>query len=292
MTRYLAAFAAALAAASAVLAVTGASLPLPTLRRPSTPGWVTALRREHVAPTRFIGASLAAAAVAWVVVAGLTGSPLVAAVPAVIVGLLPAAQMRARVQRRQRERLAAWPDTLRSLVSSLQGGQSVHVALLELGRSGPVALRDVWVRYGRLTDHGLPEARALETVRRELADPLSDRVCEVLILAIGRGSRIALRVLRDLADATAADVQLAERLETAAVEQRLNARAVFALPWITLIVLTARPSLFRDYYSSGAGARVLLLGAAMSTVGMLLVRRLSRVPVEPRVLLDDQEASA
>lgn len=291
--RFLAALFAAVAVAAAVAAVTGIKLPMPRPpRRPRTPAWAEAAQREGISLLRFLGASVAVVAIAWLVVAAFTGSALVALVPSLAVGLIPATYVRSRAQRRHNERLAAWPDAMRSLVSSLQAGTSLHQALLELGRSGPVPLREVWVRYQRLTDHGLPETRALDVVRRELADPLSDRICEVLAIATTKGSRIALRVLRDIADAAAADVQLGERLQTAALEQRLNARAVFALPWITLIVLCGRPGPFRDFYASGQGASVLLLAAAMSTAGMFLVRRLSRTPDEPRVLLDRPEATA
>jgi tight adherence protein B len=289
--RLLTALFAATAVAALVAGATGVRLPFPRPpRRPVTPAWVLAARREGVSPRRVAAASLAAGFTAGLLVVAFTGSVLLAALPAVLVGLVPAWDLRRRAERRRRERVAAWPDTLRSLVSSLQAGQSLHQALLDLARSGPVPLREVWVRYGRLCDHGLPEVLALDTVRHELADPLSDRVCEVLIVATTKGSRIALRVLRDIADATAADVQLAERLETAGVEQRLNARVAFALPWLTLIVLSGRPGPFRDYYASAPGARVLLVALAMSTAGLLLVRRLARLPGEPRVLFDRRRA--
>lgn len=290
--RFLAALVGAIAVAATVAAFTGVRVPLPKPpRRPRTPAWAVAARREGIAPARLLGASVSVVAVTWLLVAAFTGSALVALVPAVGVGLIPGAWVRSRAQRRHNERLAAWPDSLRSLVAALQAGTSLHQALVELGRTGPVPLRPVWVRYQKLTDAGLPEGRALEVLRSELADPLSDRVCEVLVVATAKGSRIALRVLRDIADAAAADVQLTERLRTAALEQQLNARAVFALPWIVLIMVCGRAGPFRDYYSSGDGAGVLLLAAAMSTAGLFLVRRFSRMPTEPRVLLDRHEAT-
>ena len=287
--RLLAALAVAVAVGAFVAGATGA-----TLGRPARPRWLhmpAVLRvgeSQGTSPLRLAGASATAATVTWLLVAAFTGSTLVAAVPAAAIAVAPAGYLRTQTERLRRERLAAWPDALRSVVSALHAGQSLHQALLELARTGPVPLREVWLRYQRLTDHGLPEVRALEAVRQELADPLSDRVCEVLTIATTKGSRIAVRVLGDIADATAADVQLDERLKTAGVETRLNARAVFALPWLTLIVLCGRPGQFRDYYASGAGARVLLLSAAMSAGGMLVVRRLVTMPAEPRVLLDHQ----
>ena len=104
-------------------------------------------------------------------------------------------------------------------------------------------------------------APALEIVKEELADPTSDRVLEVLILAHERGGAIVRTILEDLVDATTKDLKLLEELETEGLEMRINARAVVVLPWLVLVALTARPGAFRDFYRSGGGVVTLLLGA-------------------------------
>ena len=82
---------------------------------------------------------------------------------------------------------------------------------------------------------------ALELVKEELADPTSDRVLEVLILAHERGGAIVREILDDLVDATTRDLKLLDELETEGLEMRINARAVVVLPWLVLVALTARP---------------------------------------------------
>ena len=72
--------------------------------------------------------------------------------------------------------------------------------------------------------------------------------------------------------ATTLDLQLTERIETAQLEQRLNARAVFVLPYVILIIMCARGTQFRDFYQSGLGLLVVAIGAGMP-VGMLLITR-------------------
>ena len=94
---------------------------------------------------------------------------------------------------------------------------------------------------------------ALEIVKEELADPTSDRVLEVLILAHERGGAIVRTILEDLVDATTKDLKLLDELETEGLEMRINARAVVVLPWLVLVALTARPGAFRDFYQSGGG---------------------------------------
>jgi len=108
-------------------------------------------------------------------------------------------------------------------------------------------------------------------------------VLEVLILAHERGGAIVRTILEDLVDATTKDLKLADELETEGLEMRINARAVVVLPWLVLVVLTARPGAFRDFYRSGGGAVTLLIAAALSAVGLIVLGRLGREPREERV---------
>ncbi|MEL7210908.1 MAG: hypothetical protein AAGK32_22175, partial [Actinomycetota bacterium] len=88
---------------------------------------------------------------------------------------------------------------------------------------------------------------------------------------------------------TVEDLQVLDRVETAQLEQRLNARAVFVLPFLFLIILTYRPGPGREFYSSGAGVAVILVGTSLSLLGMFIVTQLARLPEEPRVFAADRE---
>jgi tight adherence protein B len=125
---------------------------------------------------------------------------------------------------------------------------------------------------------------SLALIREELADPTSDRVIEILLVAYERGGSIVPEVLTDLAEATTRDLRTAEEIRTGALEQRINGRIVFVVPWLVLLLLTSRPGPFRDFYASGAGIVVVAIGALASLFGAWLVARLSRDTIEPRVL--------
>jgi tight adherence protein B len=213
----------------------------------------------------------------------VTGVPLVALMPALVVALLPRAYFSRRRMQRLAEVQQAWPDGLRDLVASLSSGMSLPKAVEWLSQSGPEALRVALARYPLLA-RTLGVTPALEVIKEELADPTSDRVIEVLILAYERGGAIVPRILQDLGEATTRDLWAIEEIKTEALEQKINARAVFALPWFVLVALTARQGMFREFYRSPGGAVVIVLGAAMSLLGIWLVRRLGREPEEPRVL--------
>jgi Flp pilus assembly protein TadB len=124
---------------------------------------------------------------------------------------------------------------------------------------------------------------ALEVIKSDLAHPGSDRILEVLILAHDRGGAVVVEILRDLAAATTRDVWAVEEMETLALEQKINARIVFVIPWLVLMFMTLRPGPFRDFYRSIAGGFVVLIGGAASFFGLWLVGRLGREPDEPRV---------
>jgi tight adherence protein B len=217
-----------------------------------------------------------------VVVAALTGSIAVAAVPALAASVGPRAVLARRRATRLTALRSAWPDGLRDIVTSIAAGASVSQSVEALARSGPQPLREAFGRYPSLS-RMLGTVAALEVIREEVADPTTDRVVEVLVLAHERGGSIVRTVLDDLARGTTKDVRLAEEIHTEGLEMRINARSVVVLPWAVLVLLCIRPGPFRDFYATGRGAAVLVIGAAMSLAGLLVVRRLGRVEVEPRV---------
>jgi tight adherence protein B len=236
-----------------------------------------------LSPARFWLGSVAVGLVAFVGCALITGTPLVALVPAIAVASLP----RAYYGRRRAERLQAvqgsWPDGLRDLVASISAGRSLNGALVEMARSGPAALRVAFARF-ESNARMLGVVPALELVREELADPTSDRVIEVLVLASERGGQVVREILEDLVVATTKDLKLRDEIESDGLEMRINARAVLVLPWFVLVALTVRGGAFRDFYATGPGVVVVLVGAALSAVGYLWISHLGRTHEERRVL--------
>jgi tight adherence protein B len=258
------------------------ALTRPRHRRRDRASW---LRQAGVGVTlaQFFGVSAAGAAVTFLVVWALSGAVPVALAPALAVGSLPKAWFARQRERLAQQRVSAWPDTLRDLVAHLQAPMSLRRGLVELGRTGPEPLRAAWQRYERLTA-ALDHRAALETVRAELADPVSDRVIEVLVVAHEQGAGVVIDVLRDLADATAKDIRLREDIETAQLERRIEAASAVVLPFAVLVLLCSTSPPYRDFYSSRGGVVVIVVGSAMAMAGMILIRRLARVPGESRVL--------
>jgi tight adherence protein B len=161
---------------------------------------------------------------------------------------------------------------------------SLHRSLVELGRSGPEPLRGVWRRYAVLTA-ALDTTAALGALRDQLAEPVSDRIFEVLLVAHEQGASVAVDVLRDLAAATTADLRLAEQIETAQLEQRIEARSCVVLPFVVLVLLCSSSAPYREFYGSPGGWAVIAAGAVMALGGTAVIDRLGRLPAEERVLV-------
>ncbi len=171
----------------------------------------------------WIGSAVAALG-AFAVVTVLTGTPLVALVPAGAVAGMPRAYFARRRAARLRQVQEAWPDGLRDLLASITAGRSLAQALATLASSGAVPLQQAFARFPLLS-RMLGTVPALEVVKEELADPTSDRVIEVLILAQERGGQIVKEILEDLVVTTTKDVKVLEEIETEGLEMKINARA-------------------------------------------------------------------
>ncbi len=233
-------------------------------------------------PRQFVGGSLVAGLVAFATVAVLTGAPVVAIVPAAGVALLPRAYFSRCRARRLREVQASWSDGLRDLSASISAGRSLSQAVVAMATSGPEPLREAFARYPLLA-RMLGTVAALEIVKEELADPASDRVIEVLILAHERGGQIVKEILGGLVATTTRDLKADEEITSEGLEMKINARAVLVLPWLVLVMLTIRPGPFRDFYRTPSGLMVVVVGGLMSIFGGWLVGRLARDRQERRV---------
>ncbi len=235
-----------------------------------------------VSTGRFWTTVLGAGAVAYLMVHALTGLVPVSLVPALVVATLP----KAYFARKRSARLAAvqeaWPDGLRDLLASVRSGSSLPAAIENLAAFGPAPLRDAFHGFG-VYSRSLGVVPALEMVREDLSDPTSDRVIEVLVLAYERGGTVVPEILDDLANATTRDLWTMEQVRTEALEQKINSRVVFVLPWLVLVAITARNGAFREFYSTPTGVLVVAIGGLLSLIGVAITSKMSAQPPEPRV---------
>jgi len=251
--------------------------------KPKKAGWLKESGLD-VTPGQFWVASLGAGLGTYAVVFALTSLPIVSLMPAVVVATLPKAYFSRKRAQRLDDVQRAWPDGLRDLLASVRSGASLPTAIEGLALFGPAPLRVAFQGFP-VYSHSLGVVPALEMIKSDLADPTSDRVIEVLILAYERGGAVVPEILSDLADATTKDLWTLEEIRTDALEQKINSRIVFILPWLVLVAMTARAGPFRDFYASPMGVLVAAIGGVMSVIGVVIASRLGSQPAEPRVFV-------
>lgn len=254
-------------------------------RRSSRQVWLSQAGAA-VTPGQFWTVSAALAAASFGLLYSVDQTLVVAALPSVGAGMAPYVYWSAQRRRRSASRFEAWPDALRHVVGRLQAGiATLHEALEELSASGPAPLRPAMARYVRLASR-IGQRQALEVVRNELADPISDPVLLIFEMAVEEGTEEVLRILAALADQIQGDLQLAERVRTLQTQSRVATWAIFVLPYLLLVFLCATEGLYHHYYSTEQGLVVVLVGLGLSLVGLGIARRLSRpIPTTQRVFV-------
>lgn len=243
--------------------------------RPSAQVWLSQAGAA-VTPPQFLAVSAGLAGSAFVVLFVADRAVIVALVPALAVGAVPYGYWSTQRRKRANARFEAWPDGLRHVTGALRAGiATLHEALVELSISGPESLRAPMARYVRLADR-VGTVAALEAVRAELADPISDSVLLTFELAAEEGTTMVLRVLDGLLGQVAGDLAVDEKIRTAQTQSRVAAWGSLIIPYGLLVFLSATTVAYRHFYDSPVGLVVVIAGACASLAGFAVVRRLGR----------------
>jgi tight adherence protein B len=244
-----------------------------------------------LSPIQFLAASAGIALAAWLLLALLMGEWFTSFFPAVACSGYLAWTYEKRRRERQRGITEAWPDAIRLLLSYVRSGSTIPMAVTALASQGPPPLRSAfagWEERSRL----LGFTTALELVREQLADPTSDRVIEVLLIAHDWGGELVVSVLSDLANEVTDDLRTDRAIRAEGTTQRIESWVVGVTPWLLLVYLTASQGAYRTFYQSGTGRVVVLAAAVWWAMGLIVLHVLKRRDIEARVLGSATEAPA
>lgn len=237
----------------------------------------------NVTPAQFWGVSAVAGLVALVVCWTFGGSPTVGAVPALAAFYAPRTYYGRKRTTHLRAVVEAWPQAIRDLLASIEARRSVHHAIIQLASAGPEPTRVALADYAALARLG-GTRNALITIREQLADPVSDRVIEMLLVAIDQGQALTLRILRDQAKEITADLRTTADIYASQTEARVVAKAAFGLPYLGLVMLCASVPAYREFYRTPSGVVAMLVASSLSMAGMVVARRMTKEAAEPRVI--------
>jgi tight adherence protein B len=237
-----------------------------------------------VTPAQFVAVSAVVGLAAFMVLLAASRTAVTSLAPAAAAAAMPYLYWSAARRKQAAGRSAAWPDAVRYLVGVLGSGiATLHDALGQLAAAGPVPLRAPMARYVRLSAR-LGDRMALEVLRQELADPISDPVLLAFAGAIEEGTETVLRVLADLSTQITADLQLGEKIRTLQTQSRIANWGCFALPYTLLFFLCCTNPGYRQFFSEPVGVVMVIIGFAVSYAGLMVCRALVKpLPTSARV---------
>lgn len=238
---------------------------------------------SDLSPRQFLAGSAVVGVAAFVVIWALTGGWHLAFVPAVAIGMAPTLVYTRNRSRQLAAIQEAWPDGIRDLLAHVTSGATLPRALESLATGGPEPLRAAFARFP-LQARMFGVVPALEIVKEELADPTSDKVLEVLILAHEYGGELVQEVLRDLITAINEDLRTIEDIRVADFEQRIESWLVVIVPWAVLLYLASVPVQYREFYATPTGRGVVVVGTLWTAAGVAMLRWIGRQHREIRVL--------
>ena len=231
---------------------------------------------------RLVAMATAAGVLTLVLVAGVTGSLVVAVATSAIACSWPFAFARGRAARRAKRMSEEWPDAIANLVAAIRAGISLPEACVGLAaRSGDEIKPGIEAFTMTYRSSG-SFSTALERMRAVLADATADRVVVALDLAHSVGGTDLVRVLRTLGDFVREDLRVRKEIEARWSWTVTAARVAAAAPWVVLVLMSSRPEAALAY-SSPSGAMVILGGGAATFIGYRAMLRIARLPVERRL---------
>ncbi|MGN2367255.1 type II secretion system F family protein [Actinotignum sp. UMB0459] len=245
-------------------------------------GWSARQRKPRITiPTRRLGIALCCGLGLALGALLTTGHPFLGVAGGTVGVWLPFWHARHTGRKAREAQRLAWPDRIDQLLSSLRAGRTIPEALLYLATrpDAPPAMRSFATHLQRT---GSIDA-SLTRLKDSFHDPVSDRVLEILRLAVRHGGHDLPRVLESLAVSLRAENRARGEL-LARQSWTVNGARVAALaPWLVLLLLSTRPGTM-DAFTSPTGTLILLLGLGATLLAYGLMLHLGRLPEEQRVL--------
>lgn len=256
------------------------------LQRPSRVlGKVRSLLAEaghpRVDPVVFLVTVLVLAAGVGVMVVAIVPIPVLSALSSAAMMLAGFAYLRQQREARFHRLQQAWPGVIDHLRAGIRSGSDVTAAVMALPDTLPSEInRPVWefrhnIRRGYDTDQALSELSS------RLANPVGDRVCEVLRMAHEVGGTDLPTVLLQLQQSVRSDIAVRE--DARAAQSWIRSAALLALcaPWIVLLVIGTREQTLTAYQSL-EGTLILVVGAIVSVVAYRMMKSIGALPVASR----------
>lgn len=234
-------------------------------------------------PAHLLLISVAVFGIVAVLSTVLTGSWAIALCFGLFGSWLPHRLLQHRARSKQVMRRELWPETLDHLNSGVRAGLSLPEALSSLAHRGPEPLRPLFEVFAEEYRSSGSFALALERFRQVSADPVADRIVVALSVTRQVGGSDLGTMLRALAQFVRDDARTRNELSARQQWTVNGARLAVAAPWVVLAFLSTRPET-ATAYNSQTGLILLATGFVVSLLAYQAMKRIGRLPDEPRVI--------
>jgi tight adherence protein B len=238
---------------------------------------------ERVDARVVIAGGALGALVVGLLVAIVIPIPMLAVIAGGVVPLLGFAYLKRLVSARATRLRRAWPGVIDHLRAGVRSGHDVAGAISALPHSLPSDISDPVRSFEKDIALGLGTDDALAEWGRRLADPVGDRIVEVLRMAHEVGGVNLPTVLVELQRSVRADIAVRE--DAYAKQSWIRSASVLAVsaPWVVLLLIGSREATI-SAYQTAEGAGILLLGAVVSAVAFFMMKKIGSLPTPHRWL--------
>ena len=234
-------------------------------------------------PTTVVVLGVAGATLVGAVVVAIIPIPalgVIAGVAGVLVAYGSVITTRAKRYLRLRH---AWPGVIDHIRAGIRSGSNVVGSLMALPDTVPPDIHKALQGFRDDIQVGLSADSALSELGHRLADPVGDRIIEVLRMAHEVGGTDLPEVLASLQRSVREDIAVRE--DAHAKQSWIRSAAVLAVsaPWVVLVVISSRGETLQSYQSL-EGTIILVVGAVVSAVAFGMMRKIGALPAQRRWL--------
>lgn len=179
-------------------------------------------------------------------------------------------------------RAQAWPEVLDLLISSLQSGASISESLSNLATVGPQSVRKEFDKFSKSLIVGEKFEVAVNNLKEEFADPITDQLFETLYFATKFGSKNTIKVLREISEYASADLALRAEINTRFGWIKNSANLAALAPWLLFIILRTQENA-RLAYLQPTGQLIMIFGVIATLFAYLWMSRIAKLPKTKRL---------
>lgn len=187
-----------------------------------------------------------------------------------------------RKNKHEIEVASSWPEVIDHIISGIQSGISLSEAISELANRGPRVVQPIFLKFRTQLLLDGDFEKGLRLLSEHFKSHAADQIFQALIISKSLGGTELLSILRTLGNFLRQDLALRREISVKQSSIKNSAYLSSAAPWLLLLLLALQPTTV-SAFTTPAGALILFVGLAMTTLAYIWMTFLSRLPEAPRV---------